>query len=302
MEQANTPSVQPDISPAGENQMPEGEAGQELSEQSPPQQPQKYKLKVNNKVIEKSIDEIIKDAELGLGAHEKFRKADEIAKKYSKYEQMEQAIESGNFNPLIEKMGHQKFREFAENYLIDYLEYQQLSPEKKEALEYRRLYEQQKAELDAKQKEAKDQEMSQVRAQAMDEIDREITEVLKASGKQPKPYFVARIAENMLASLQTRSVDPKMAAKSAFERALSSVQDDVSEYLSGMSVDEARQVLPKALLDALRKSEVEAVRSQDPMRSRSNPKTETKSRQDGKKVRMTTDEFFKQRIEKIIGA
>jgi predicted DNA-binding protein (UPF0278 family) len=105
------------------------EAQGETVSETPAQQ--RYKLKVNGKEVEKSIDELIRDAQKGVAADEKFQQAASLAKKYSAYEQMEKAIESGQIDPLIEKLGHDKFRQFAENYLIDYLEYQQLPPEKK---------------------------------------------------------------------------------------------------------------------------------------------------------------------------
>ncbi len=299
MEQVATASTAPEST---QDQSSESQAAQGVQE-TPAEKAQRYKLKVNGKEIEKTIDELIRDAQKGISADEKFQQAASLSKKYSQYEQMEKAIESGDFTPLMKKMGHQQFREFAENYLIDYLEYQQLPPDKKEAMEYRRRAEELQARLEETEREKRDREMSAVKASAMQEIDTEIAEVLKASGKKPTPYFVARIAENMLASLQNRSVEPKVAAKQAYDRALSSIHADVSEYLSNMSADEARRVLPKQLLDALRKLDVEAVRSQDPMRSRPKSQTEsTTSRKDGTKVRMSTDEFFKQRIEKMIGA
>ena len=264
--------------------------------------PERYKLKVNGKEVEKTIDELIRDAQKGVAADEKFQQAASLAKKYSAYEQMEKAIQSGQIGPLIEKLGHDKFRQFAENYLIDYLEYEQLPPEKKEALQYRRQLEaaqRQLQEIEASKREA---EMSQHKAQALAEIDQEIADVLKSAGKRPTPYLVARIAEQMLASLQSREdADPRSIAKSAYSRAVKSIENDVSEYLGNLTVDDARRVLPKQLLDALRKSEVELVKSQDPMRSRQTAKTERAPRK-GEKVRMSTDDFFKQRIEKNLGA
>lgn len=262
--------------------------------------PQTYKLKVNGKEVERTIEGLIADAQMGLSANEKWQQAAQMAKKYSQYEQLEKAIQSGNMNVLIDKLGHDKFRSFAENYLIDYLEYQQLPPEKKEALEYRRRAEELQARLEEQEASKKEAEKAQVQAQALAEIDNEISEVLKNFNRKPTPYLVARIAEQMLASLQSRDVDPRTIAKSAYERAVKSLDNDVGEYLSNMSVDEARRVLPKQLLDALRKSEVELVKSQDPMRSRQTSKQPEVRRRDGK-VRMSTDEFFKQKIEKALG-
>lgn len=260
--------------------------------------PERYKLKVNGKEVEKTIDELIRDAQKGVAADEKFQQAASLAKKYSAYEQMEKAIQSGQIGPLVEKLGHDKFREFAENYLIDYLEYQQLPREKKEALQYRRELEAAQRQLQEIEQGKRDAEIQQHRAQALQEIDTEIAEVLKNAGKKPTPYLVARIAEQMLASLQSRDdVDPRTVAKSAYSRAVKSLENDVSEYLGNLTVDDARKVLPKQLLDALRKSEVELVRSQDPMRSRRET-TQEKTPRKGDKVRMSTDEFFKQRIEK----
>jgi len=263
-------------------------------------QPQKYKLKVNGREVEHTIDDLIKNAQKGFAADEKFQQAAAMAKKYGQYEQFEKEIENGNLGTLINKIGPDRFRQFAENYLIDYLEYQSLSPEKKEALEYRQRYEQIKAQQEAMQAEQAERAKSAYRTQALEEIDTEISEVLKTFNRKPTPYLVARIAEQMLASLQSRDVDPKTVAKSAFQRAVKSLDSDVSEYLANMSVEDARRVLPGNLLDALRKSDVELVRSQDPLRSRQTAKTADK-KPSGQKVRMSTDEFFKQKIEKMLG-
>lgn len=280
-----------------EGQAAQGETVSETQAQ------QRYKLKVNGKEVEKSIDELIRDAQKGVAADEKFQQAASLAKKYSAYEQMEKAIQSGKIEPLIEKLGHDKFRQFAENYLIDYLEYEQLPPDKKEALQYRRELESAQKQLQDIEASKREAETSQYRAQALSEIDQEISDVLKNAGKKPTPFLVARIAEQMLASLQSREdADPRTVAKSAYQRAVKTLENDVTEYLGNLTVDDARKVLPKELLDALRRSEVDLVRSQDPMRSRpTNQKTERQPRK-GEKVRMSTDEFFKQRIEKNLGA
>ena len=292
-----------DLSAPSPSALPESSPQESSESQQAPTSEQKYKLKINGQDVERSIDELIKDAQLSGAASEKFKKASEMSKKYSQYEEIAKRIEAGDVSYLVDKMGHNKFKEFAESYLIDYLEYEQLPPEKKEALEYRRQADEYKSKLESRDREDNDREMASARAQAVQEIDTEIGDILKASGKKPTPYFVARIAENMLASIQSGSSEPKLAAKKAYDKALSSIQNDVSEYLNTMSADEARKVLPKNLLDALRKLDVDNVRSQDPMRSRPTQKTDnTKSTKPGEKARMSTDDFFKQRIEKMIGA
>lgn len=279
---------------------PEGiEASETVSEQP---KPQTYRLKVNGKEVEKTIDEILGEAQKGIAADERFQEAASLAKKYKQYEQLDRAMQQGNLSFVIDKLGHDKFRQFAENYLIDYLEYEQLPPEKKEALQYKRRAEELQAKLQEQEASKKEAEVAQARSQALAEIDQEISEVLKNFNRKPTPYLVARIAEQMLASLQSRDVDPKSVTKSAYERAVKSLDNDVGEYLANMSVDDARRVLPKHLLDALRKADVEAVRAQDPMRSRQQSKTQEKASKPGQKVRMSTDEFFKQKIEKALGA
>jgi len=255
----------------------------------------KHKLKVNGQEREYDYQTLVERAQKAEAADEKFRQAAEFRKEA---EEFRKKAEDGDLDWLEKKLGPKKFREHVENYLLKQIEFDELPEPEKRARQLERELEAEK--LAKKQLEDKltADERAKIEAQAFDEIDQEIGAVLKASGQKPTPRLVARIAETMLASLEATEGKNKVKAEDAYKLAKKGILDDISEYLPTLGVDELRAILPKQVLEALRKSEVEMVRKADPLRSKLREKTETVVKRERPKG-MSTDEYFNRIGEKF---
>jgi len=281
----------------GNVSVPAVESAQPVDAQTVQPVEKKYKLKVNGRDMEFPEAEMIKRAQKAEAADERFRLASEKEKKTGDLESFAKALEGGDTNALEKRLGPDKFRKMAEQYLLKYIEHQQLSPEQRRVLE---LEGQLKAreEQDAEAKTAKDQELQQIYSQkAAEDIDRELEETLKALGKKPTPRLVARIAEYMLSTLETKG--ERMPAKRALERTMADMKSDYAEYFADLPVEELRTMLSKNQLAALRKADIEAVTSQAPSNARRKSTSEPVSKLASR--RMSSDEAFKQLERKFGG-
>lgn len=258
----------------------------------------KYKLKVNGREVELPEAEVIKRAQKAEAADERFRMASEKEKKAAELEAFAKAVESGDTTTLEKRLGKDKFRKMAEQYLIKYIEHEQLSPEQKRVLELEQTLKE-KEEAEKAAQAAKDAELREMYQQkAAEDIDLEMSETLKALGKKPTPRLVARIAEYMLSTLETKG--ERMPAKRALERTLADMKADYAEYFADLPVEELKQMLSKQQLAALRRAEIDAVTSQAPSNARrAKPASEPVSKLATR--RMSTDEAFKQLERKFGG-
>ena len=274
------------------------QTAQPVAPQAAQAEEKKYKLKVNGRELELPEAEVIKRAQKAEAADERFRLASEKEKKAAELEAFAKAVESGDTTTLEKRLGKDKFRKMAEQYLIKYIEHEQLSPEQKRLLELEQALKE-KEEAEKAAQAAKDAELREMYQQkAAEDIDLELSETLKALGKKPTPRLVARIAEYMLSTLETKG--ERMPAKRALERTLSDMKADYAEYFADLSVEEVRAMLPKKTLDALRRAEIDAVTSQAPSNARrTKPASETVSKLASR--RMSTDEAFKQLERKFGG-
>jgi hypothetical protein len=92
----------------------------------------------------------------------------------------------------------------------------------------------------------------------------------------------------------------EVSAKSVIGSVQKEYQADIHEYLSDMTPEQLRAVLPKNLLDGLRRSDVEMAMSQDPTRSRRRVVSTDGSVREAPKKRLSWDEAFKEK-EKQFG-
>jgi hypothetical protein len=164
----------------------------------------KYNLKVNNKVKELELDlgndaEVQKYLQKALAADEKFEEAANIKKGFA------QLIEQIKTNPLA-ILSHPDIgvdiKALATQVLAQEMEDMEKSPEQKriEELE-RKLLE--REEYDKKAEEEKRQaEMSRMEAEAVEELDSQITQALDKSELPRSPYVVKRIADTMLNAMR----------------------------------------------------------------------------------------------------
>lgn len=214
----------------------------------------KHKVKFGGEVREVSYDELIRDYQ---NAKESTRRYQEAAKLSTEAQRVNQALEKGDINYLVDKLGPQKARQMFENYLIEQYEYEELPQERKELLSERKRREElerKMQELEEGSKKARQEELAQ---RAVAELDAEISEALAEAGKKANPRLALRIIEQIEASIKAKG--ERIPAKQALQYAQRSMTEDIGAYLSDLSPEEAMSILPKSLIDSLMKAKVDRV-------------------------------------------
>lgn len=238
---------------------------QAASTEAEPWRQAKHKVKFGGEEREVSYDELIRDYQNGKESTRRYQEAARLAKEA---QTVNQALQKGDVNFLVERLGPQRAREMFENYLIEQMQYDELPPEKKELLSERKRREQLEArmrEMEEGQVRARQQMLAQ---RAMQELDAEISEALNEAGSRANPRLALRIIEQIEANLKAKN--QRIPAKEALKFAQKSIKDDIGAYFDGMSVEDAMQLLPKQLIDSLMKAKVDRVLdSRTSQRSRS---------------------------------
>jgi len=254
--------------------------------------PKKWKIKVNDQDHELTEDELIYRAQTGYSADKKFQEASKIRKEFEPFvKKLKSGDKKQSLQALKEMLGDEEYLlGMAEDLLLEKLEYNSLSDVEKEALELKRENASLKEFREAQEAEKKERLAQQELEFAQREINEEISEVLKGLGSKPTPRLVKRLAEEMLAHLDTRG--GRMKAADAMQRTISSIESDVVEYLSNLPADRLMQVLPKEILNTLRKANIEQVSTMTGNRIAHKSPSQAPTRST-KKV-TTTDDFFSQ--------
>ena len=320
----------PSGAPAGSTEQPAIAASDESSkaaqakapEPSQPAAPKLKKYKVNGKDVEvdlsdeKYLDTLVSK---GLGSDERFREAkglmDQLEKRFGKLPEYQKnpfwKVIADGADPL----------EVAEALLLEKIRWEEMSAEEREYHETKRERDQLKADREKAEKAERERAKAEASSKAAKEIDDEVTTALKALGRKPTPRLIARVAETLLAEYDRQLAPllekfgdmdkiPEVAfqaikalpAGEAVGRVHKEYLGDIAEYLTALPIDEVKKLLPKDLLDGLRKADVDAVLAQDPVGSR---RTRDESRpvvvrKQPPKQRQTTEEFFKS-LEKKLG-
>jgi hypothetical protein len=116
--------------------------------------PEKIRVKVDGTEEEVDLDTVKRDYQKYRSADKRFQEAANLRKSHEAEAKAIEKAKAGDFSELVKVAGADKARAWAENYLLEFLEYQQLSPEQKE----NRTLKQQLAEREASEKVFKDQQ------------------------------------------------------------------------------------------------------------------------------------------------
>lgn len=292
----------------------------ETPEVAAPEQPEtpnfkgtKHRVKIDQEEREVDYDELISDYQTKQASNRRFQQAAEMMKELGATKAEIDAFKKDPVEAL--RRAGVNPRDWAEKLLLEEIEYEQMSPAEKRAIAAEQKAKELEEKLSAREKAEKQQAARQAEAKAVQEIDQEIGAALKELGRRPTPRLVARIAESLIADFEA-SLEPlrarfgdnvpdeafgsvkRMSAGDAVKRVQQEYAKDIAEYLGSLGIEEARKILPKELLDGLRQHEVDAVLSQDPMRSRKTAPTESPRVKREKAKRMSSDDFFKLKEKK----
>lgn len=277
--------------------------------QPPPQskqpqaQPWKMKLKIDG--VEREIDE--NEARTRLqkeySAEKRYQQAAEMMKGINAFFEdplafaKQRGMDPKNVAQKIFQLArkHQiDIDPLAEEYLLEKIRWERATPEQREALQLQEKARQYESELERYKRQEQEIQRAQYQRQAVQDIDTHLTQAIDELGRKPSKYDVAILSAFMSAHLDNGgSLDGKKIAgqyKALIGGALES-------RLSTLSVDEALKILPKPLLDGLRKAQVDRALSADPMKGQRQPRpnNEPSGKSSKKAPRiMSVDEAFKQ--------
>lgn len=263
--------------------------------QKPPEK-KRYKVKISGEEREVDEDELVRNYQLAQASNQRFEQA---SKMYKEVQPLLSAKEKGDLDTLLDGVPDDARREWAEKYLGEWLKLQEMDPRERENLEYKKKLEQyEKQEQERKQKEetAREQHVRQQLAQhARSEIENELADVLTDIPQEKRsPRLVARIAEEMLTHFQAGK--GRLPAKTAYERARTNLEADVTDLLGGMDGEQLVTYLPKEVVNKVLKYHADKVKSQSPFGVR---KASTPQQPRGKQNRMATDDYFAKLDEKF---
>lgn len=228
----------------GEDEAPEGKAKAEK-----PAEKRKYRVKVDEAEEEVEEDELLRGYQKAKASDKRFQEA---ARKEKAISDLLQTLQKDPAQ-VLKQMG-MDFDKLAEERLLAKLEDSMLSPEEKELRDLRSLRERVQAEEKARREQAEAAEREERYTRALEEIDQDIAAALSEAGLKPTPRTLARMAEYMLAAID--SEQGRLPAKDAFARVKEDYAQDVREWLSALPAEQVVQALPKEVLAAIRSHDV----------------------------------------------
>ena len=286
--------------------MSEFEAAPEISEAAPeaeapavPQPPAnpyagtKHKVKIDNKELDVPYEQLVSDYQERQASQKRFQEAAKLKKEVDSFIG---SLKSGDLKMLKNIIPPDQLRQFAEQELLEYVEYESLPEAEKRRMQAERERDEYKKQVETVKEAEQRQYMQQIEQQAAQELDVEIGQAireLKASigidPKQPvEPWFVDHVARLMLAHLETDETAERMPAKVATERAWKGVENTVVSYLNSIPADKVIAMLPRNLRDAIRKADVGEAVTQLHQKSRAPVDEKPRVR----KEKPSTNDFF----------
>lgn len=217
-----------------------------------------YKLKVGGKDLEVDEGELLKRAQMGYSADQKWQEAANMRK------QMDSFIQLLQTNPAkaLEQMGYDVDK-FAEDRIKYRIEEMQKSPEQIEKEKMQRELEQIKAEREQEKLQAQEAEKQRLQDQYALEIENDISSAFddESFGLPKTPYFVKRVADMMILAVQegikTNNDRLKnITAKDVLPIVKEEIQKELRETYSLSSDEVFEQLVGKDRLNKYRKGKI----------------------------------------------
>lgn len=300
------------------NASPGGQPNAEAQPEIPEWKKQKHRYKSNGQEVEVDYDELVKRAQKADGLDKRLAEVAKTEKEIKARLEKLKDPQADDFNELIELIGFDKAKKFADKLVWDSLQWDELPDHEKQrriAQHRAETAEQKLQRLEDERAEAQQQQMNQ---QAMQVIDKEISDVLAAAKKEgmpiaDNPAVTEMIIDEMLAYLQY--VETEEAAGRPIRNSppthmdvLRKIQDREnnrsSAYMKHLSVEQLMSVLSKEQLAALRQAEIDQLyaptrgngRAQKQGFDQSPQQRSSKTQQ-----KLKTEDYFKKMDERYRG-
>lgn len=223
----NAPSAPESSAPVQSSAEPK----QEQSSTPPVPQKKKFKYKADGAEVEEELDdnEIANRLSLAKGAQKRMQEASTTKK------QMENFFKALQENPLEvlnddRIMGSKKFREIAENYLIEQLKLEQMSPEQRLQMERDKELERYKQSEKERKEQEEQSKQEQLSNQYRQQFEKTIIDALETAGLPKNAKTVSRMAQLLQLSIKNGiEADSKMLVQM--------VKDDYQSDLKGLIKD-----------------------------------------------------------------
>jgi len=222
---------------------------EEVKEASTAEEKRRLKVKVDDEELEVDEDELLRGYQKARASTKRFQEAAKLRKEA---EDLVSKLKENPFEALKGQIDPKQLREMTEQWLIEKLKEEQLSPEERELNELRREREKWKQEEVKKEAAQRQQELE---VQTQREIERYNSEFVSALEKHSLPKSYATIKR--MAYLM------KEAAENNYEMDAESAAEIVQEELSGDFSQLIRALSPEALIGFLGKDVADKIRRYD---------------------------------------
>lgn len=224
------------------------------------EKPRKHKLNVKGKEVEVDESELLKRAQMGFAADEKWQEAAKMRK------QVENMIQLLQKDPttFLQKAGLD-VDQLVEQHIAQKLEEMKKTPEQLEMERLRKEHEGLLAERERERQQAHEREIKRMQSEFAVQIESEIIQALDNPefGLPKSPYFVKRIADVLIYDIKKNKKQTISAAKAA-EIVRDEVKSEWQEVYQ-LSPDEVfEQMVGKERLNKYRRSKVKRPASPTP--------------------------------------
>lgn len=265
---------------------PEASESVDAPEELPQEPARKFKVKVDESEEEVDEQELLKGYQKAKASDKRFQEASALRKQAEQEKaQVQDLLKQIRENPdLLEQLGID-LDSYSEKRLLRNMERALKSPEELE-LEELRSFKNNQTQAQKKQQELQAaQAQEQEYAHVTEQIDNEIFETLQSAGMKPTPRLIARMAEQMLASLEEDG--SRFSAKDAFSRVKNDYQADVSELLESLEPEQLAEMFPSVVQKLRSHAVKQASQSVPSFRAGAAPKQE----QEQKPKRISLKDF-----------
>jgi len=217
----------------------------------------KWKLKSQGREREVTDEgELVRLAQLGLGAHEKFEQAANTRKK------AEAVLELIQRDPgkALASLGLD-VRKLAEDFIVQEANKKMMSPDERERHEIQQEIQRLKSEKDEMVKEQRDQQMSKLQSKYESDIQDEIIGAIDKYKLPKNPKTVARIAEYMASALENGY---EATALDVATRVRQDLEEEHRSLFGHYDVEDLLKILGEDQLKKIRQYEVNKVKSKAP--------------------------------------
>lgn len=235
--------------PAGNQPAPQPQTGI----QPTPPEIRKLKLKLDGQEVEMPESEVISLAQQGKVSSQRFNEAAAMKK------QAEEVIKFAKDNPkeFFKRTG-MNARQWAEEYLMEELRVEQMSPEQRKAAENEQKLKQYESERKQQQEQKRQEDMAREQAKHHESYERLFVEALTQSGLPKTAYTIKRMAELQLVNLKKKlDLSPDQLAKLVREDYL----NEQKSLLGGYDGDQLLEFLGPDLVKKLSKAQISKLKA-----------------------------------------